>query len=933
MVFVSGSRPPESKGKAMSLLDILLGRTPAFPLSSAPAPRPRRSLLDIEQLEVRTVMTATHALAGETLYITGGAGPDRIELILDSAAAQLVVRDAETEVGRYDAAAVSQVEISAGGGEDRLTIAPEIVLPATLAGGAGDDVLWAGGGRSHLSGGGGSDRVQGGPDADVLLGGTGHDTLIGGTGADQLDGDNGKDRLWGGPGDDTLAGGRDRDVAWGEVGADRLLGGEAADLLMGDAGNDRLSGQGGDDKLIGGPGEDALAGGPGANLLVEGSQQTQANVGAASYKTQALSPAAVNNAFAAVNNLPDTCTLTLTEAEASRLLRRAAAASGSDDAIIAIVDRAGNILGVRVEAGVSARIQNSVAARVFAIDGAVAKARTAAFFANNSGGGTPLTSRTVQFISQTTMTQREVESNPNIRDRNSTRRGPGFVAPIGIRGHFPPNVPFTPQVDLFAIEHTNRDSLVHPGRDGIKGTGDDVVLPNRFNVADADIPIPPGQRMQAPESYGLASGVMPNAQSRGLATLPGGIPIFKNSCLVGGIGVFFPGRTGFASEENSALNVNFDPTKPDRSLEVEYIAFAAVGGSAGPGASVGTLAGVPALPGFNLPFGRIDLVGITLDIFGPQGARGVKTLQRLGATLGVGNPNSGANQPLLNPGPDGKLGSGDESPDANNLRSGVLVPEGWLVSPRDGTGLTAADVRQIVAQGINEALEVRAAIRLPLDTRTRMVFAVADRNGEVLGIYRMPDSTIFSIDVAVAKARNVAYYANAGLLQRQDQVPGVPAGTAFSARTFRYLALARYPEGIDGEPPGPFSILNDGGTDPRTGLNVGPPLPASAFQSVQGFDAFNPGHNFHDPGSIANQNGIVFFPGAVPLYKDVNGDGRSELVGGLGVSGDGVDQDDVITASAAQGYQQLPSGVRRADEIFYQDVRLPYQKFNRNPRG
>ena len=94
-----------------------------------------------------------------------------------------------------------------------------------------------------------------------------------------------------------------------------------------------------------------------------------------------------------------------------------------------------------------------------------------------------------------------------------------------------------------------------------------------------------------------------------------------------------------------------------------------------------------------------------------------------------------------------------------------------------------------------------------------MVLTVTDRNGEVLGQFRMPDSTIFSIDVAVAKARNTAYYADPNLLQPADQLPGIPAGTAFSNRTFRYLAEPRFPEGIEGATPGPFSILNDGGVE------------------------------------------------------------------------------------------------------------------------
>src|SRR5262249_26477643 len=153
------------------------------------------------------------------------------------------------------------------------------------------------------------------------------------------------------------------------------------------------------------------------------------------------------------------------------LLDRAAAASPSEDAIIAIMDRGGRLLGVRTEAGVAPEITRNPLLLTLAIPRAMAEARTPALFANNHA---PLTPRTVQFISQTTMTQREIESNPDILDPNSTLRGPGFVAPIGIKGHFPPNIAFTPQVDLFAIEHTNRDSIVHPGGDHLKGTADDI---------------------------------------------------------------------------------------------------------------------------------------------------------------------------------------------------------------------------------------------------------------------------------------------------------------------------------------------------------------------------------------------------------------------------------------------------------------------------
>jgi uncharacterized protein GlcG (DUF336 family) len=687
-------------------------------------------------------------------------------------------------------------------------------------------------------------------------------------------------------------------------GDDKLVGGSAADVLVAGSGRDTLIGKSGHDTLQAGSGPDKIFASPGDIILGAGPLDTIFGLPA--------DPAPIDPP---PDPPPDP---TLTAGEVGTILQRAAAATPSDDGIVAIVDREGNILGVRVEGHVAPEITSSTTNLVFAIDGALAEARTGAFFANDQA---PLTSRTVQFISQTTITQREVQSNPDIPDPSSTLRGPGFVAPIGVGGHFPPNVSFTPQVDLFAIEHTNRDSIVNPGPDGIKGTADDVVLPSRFNADPAFIPA--GQSFPAPESYGFVSGMLPSAQSRGIGTLPGGVPIFKDGHVVGGIGVFFPGKTGFATEENSSLNrALFDPSKPDRSLEAELVALTAVGGSSSASSCNrpvgafdfrGAIGNAPALPqDFNLPSGRIDLVGITLDIFGPGGRMGLDVLADLANHIGFGHGDaaSGVNEPI------NKMGA--------TLKDGTVPPEGWLVLPHAGGGLSADDVTRIITQGVNEALQIRAAIRLPLDSTARMVFAVTDKAGNVLGLYRMHDATIFSIDVAVAKARNVAYYADPAQLQPIDKLPGVPAGVAFTNRTFRYLAEPFFPEGIDGRPPGPFSILNDGGADLHTGAQIGPPLPASAFTSVMGHDAFNPDTNFHQPFSL-NQNGIVFFPGSSPLYKD------GALVGGLGVSGDGVDQDDDVTFFASNGFQPSQNGVLRSDQVFFDGLRLPYQNFNRNP--
>ena len=324
----------------------------------------------------------------------------------------------------------------------------------------------------------------------------------------------------------------------------------------------------------------------------------------------------------------------LTTEDVQALLERAAAAANVNNAIIAVVDRNGTILGVRVESGVSPEITGNTTNLVFAIDGAVSLARTGAYFANDSA---PLTSRTIQQISQTTITQREVQSNPDVPDPNgdSTLYGPGFVAPVGIKGHFPPGIMFTPQVDLYDIESTNRDSI-----SSVTGT--------RFNVPPQYIPA--GANLVAPESYGQVTGILPTAQARGIATLPGGVPhLQERMSVVGGIGVFFPGTTGFATEENSPLNTPLltNSKKPD------YDQIARIHGVRGGRgqrscrrAALGPVNGAPALPGFTEPFGRIDLAGITLNLFGSGGLEGLNHVAHFRRkTLGAGDPNDGTNHP------------------------------------------------------------------------------------------------------------------------------------------------------------------------------------------------------------------------------------------------------------------------------------------------
>ena len=52
-------------------------------------------------------------------------------------------------------------------------------------------------------------------------------------------------------------------------------------------------------------------------------------------------------------------------------------------------------------------------------------------------------------------------------------------------------------------------------------------------------------------------------------------------------------------------------------------------------------------------------------------------------------------------------------------------------------------------------------------------------------------------------------------------------------------------------------------------------------------------------------------------------------MGAIGISGDGVDQDDLISAGGGNGFSPAPA--IRSDQIFVRGVRLPFLKFPRSP--
>ncbi len=170
---------------------------------------------------------------------------------------------------------ISSINVNAGAGNDNVNVA-SIAVPASLNGGAGDDILIGGSADDTLSGGAGDDVLAGVGGTDVIDGGDGIDTnSFGGIGIGvtaTINDDGSGQAVYGGvnetfQGIENLTGTGSADILEGNSSANVLDGGEGDDVLVGNAGDDVLLGGAGDDELNGGDGDDRLTGGFGADQL------------------------------------------------------------------------------------------------------------------------------------------------------------------------------------------------------------------------------------------------------------------------------------------------------------------------------------------------------------------------------------------------------------------------------------------------------------------------------------------------------------------------------------------------------------------------------------------------------------------------------------------------------------------------------------------
>jgi len=268
--------------------------------------------------------------------------------------------------------------------------------------------------------------------------------------------------------------------------------------------------------------------------------------------------------------------------------------------------------------------------------------------------------------------------------------------------------------------------------------------------------------------------------------------------------------------------------------------------------------------------------------------------------------------------------------------------------------LTAIEVQMILNEALGVANSSRAQIRVPVGTPARVTVSIVDTNGAIVGIGRTRDGPIFGADVSLQKARTATFFSGGGrqdgnapaeimrrlpdplylaplpepvdltqlgtllspapsfgryvldlqlFLGSADALESTSSPIAFSDRAGGNLSRPNFPDGPSSgrngpfsKPPGEWSVFSVG---LQTDLVYNAVIHHIAFvfglvpdvpQNCTGNTGLAAADAFTLQGSVGNlANGIQIFPGSVPIYRN------DVLIGGIGVSGDGVDQDDMIS--------------------------------------
>lgn len=457
---------------------------------------------------------------------------------------------------------------------------------------------------------------------------------------------------------------------------------------------------------------------------------------------------------------------------------------------------------------------------------------------------------------------------------------------------------------------------------------------------------------------GGAAGVGPKRSPLGLSADPGGFPLYKDGTVVGGVGVISDERYSF---DKNLLDI-------DRNQD-ERIALAA---SYGFGAPLERQANRVTVEGKTLRFSDVSFADIASN------PRNAPSFASIGGAVGSLVALTTYTDGTIRAGTAFGVAASGVRPDAGDFADldGFVLVDGAdsnrfapVDSVAGATPLSQAEVTQLLQSSLAIANKARAQIRRPLGTPARVTISVVDSEGEILGIVRGRDAPVFGIDVSLQKARTAAFFSSdqaATLIQALpdteyllDDLSGVDRSVslfdyvdatrsflglpnalddgayAFTDRAGGNLSRPFYPDGLQHSGAGPLSKPPGEWSPFSTGFQLD-----SVYNAMTKHLAFLLGVFGSDvtPGcggksftgadiatSALLANGLQIFPGSVPIYR---GD---TLVGAIGVSGDGVDQDDMIAFLGLHNAARKLGGTinnaparMRADRLTPKGVRLRY---------
>jgi uncharacterized protein GlcG (DUF336 family) len=458
----------------------------------------------------------------------------------------------------------------------------------------------------------------------------------------------------------------------------------------------------------------------------------------------------------------------------------------------------------------------------------------------------------------------------------------------------------------------------------------------------------------APSTTPGGTNAGPHFSPLGFSADSGGLPLYKNGVLVGGIGVM----TKTVYSDN--LNIFAVPIDND-----EVIALA---GSTGYVAPSTITADNIAVGGLTLQYTDATPANFAASVaasgvFTPDPVPGLfagpATGQTAIAGLTYASPDGGSGIA-----PDGALGPplypGTTTVSAvfTDGNGHILyAPTNGLV-PTGGLAITAAEAQALMTSTLNVAYSARAAIRIPTNSFAQVTATIVDLDGNVLAQARTPDAPIFGADVSRQKARSAVFFSRTdaaakinAITETASTVPGTFAdyitrsqqlveptvfsdGIAWSEVAIGDIARPFYPDGIDGSGPGSLSLPIALWSIFSTGLQVDlikddlANLLTGKPQSPLGCANSNgKGLPAVSGGKTQLADGLQIFSGGFPIYRG------STLVGAIGISGDGIQQDSMISFLGLQNFSEPTAGLVplsnapaaiRADTLAPEGIQLRY---------